>query len=98
MPIYEYRCHGCGEMLEVIQKFSDVPLKECPECRGELAKLVSNTSFVLKGSGWYADGYTSSAKESDSEKPSTVKQKAESGTPKAESGTEKKPETKTAAG
>jgi putative FmdB family regulatory protein len=92
MPIYEYRCHGCGEMLEVIQKFSDVPLRECPECRGKLAKLVSNTSFVLKGSGWYADGYSSSAKESGPEKPSTP------GKPKTESGTEKKPETKTAAG
>lgn len=92
MPIYEYRCSGCGEMLEVIQKFNDASLRECPECRGELVKLVSNTSFVLKGSGWYADGYSSSAKGSSTEKP------VSDGKPGTESGPEKKPETKTAAG
>jgi len=59
MPIYEYGCLKCGKKLEVIQKFSDPPLSVCTECGGALRKLISNTSFVLKGSGWYADGYSS---------------------------------------
>lgn len=58
MPIYEYGCTECGKRIEAFQKISDPPLTECPDCSGELTKLVSNTSFVLKGGGWYADGYT----------------------------------------
>ena len=54
MPIYEYRCEACGEELEKIQKFSDPPLTECPACgKPALKKLVSASSFRLKGSGWY---------------------------------------------
>lgn len=59
MPIYEYRCKGCGKEQEAFQSFSEEPLETCPHCGGLLKKLVSNTSFVLKGSGWYADGYAS---------------------------------------
>lgn len=68
MPIYEYRCDECGHELEVMQKFSDEPLKDCPECGGKVHKLISNTSFVLKGSGWYADGYASTAKKGNGKK------------------------------
>lgn len=57
MPIYEYRCGECGKVLEVIQKFSDDPLETCPECRGRLTKLISKTSFQLKGTGWYVTDY-----------------------------------------
>ena len=57
MPIYEYGCTECGKHIEAFQKVSDDPLSECPECGGELSKLISNSSFVLKGGGWYADGY-----------------------------------------
>ena len=60
MPVYEYKCSSCDEHLEVMQKISDPRLTICPECGGELTKLISNTSFVLKGGGWYADGYSSS--------------------------------------
>jgi len=59
MPIYEYGCDVCEKRIEVMQKFSDPPLVRCESCGGVLRKLVSNTSFVLKGSGWYADGYSS---------------------------------------
>lgn len=59
MPIYEYKCSTCGTHHEVMQKFSDPLLTECPECGGPLRKLISNTSFVLKGSGWYATDYAS---------------------------------------
>ena len=59
MPIYEYGCQKCGHELSKMQKFSDAPLTECPRCGGELRKLISNPSFVLKGGGWYSDGYAS---------------------------------------
>jgi len=58
MPIYEYVCEKCGAQLEVLQKVSDPPLKRCRSCRGKLEKIVSRTSFQLKGSGWYKTDYT----------------------------------------
>jgi len=60
MPIYEYKCTKCNEQFEVIQKFSDEPLKKCKSCGGKLKKLITNTSFVLKGSSWYVTDYPSS--------------------------------------
>ena len=62
MPMYEYRCSCCGHQFEVRQKFSDAPLAECPECGGLVEKLISQTSFALKGSGWYAQGYSKDSK------------------------------------
>jgi len=59
MPIYEYQCSKCNRVTEKLQGFSDPPLKTCPHCRGRVRKLVSNSSFVLKGGGWYRDGYSS---------------------------------------
>lgn len=59
MPIYEYKCEACGKEHEAFQSFSDDPLTVCPHCGGSLRKLISSSSFVLKGSGWYADGYGS---------------------------------------
>ncbi len=54
MPIYEYQCKSCGHEFESIQKISESPLKDCPECvKPELQKLVSAAGFRLKGSGWY---------------------------------------------
>jgi len=70
MPIYEYACQKCGEHLEVMQKMSDKPLTRCPKCRGKLEKMLSQTSFQLKGSGWYATDYarsSSKSSKSDSE-------------------------------
>ena len=57
MPIYEYKCNKCGEIMEEIQKFSDPPLKKCSHCGGKLNKLMSLNTFHLKGSGWYATDY-----------------------------------------
>jgi putative FmdB family regulatory protein len=54
MPIYEYRCDDCGHELEAMQKMSDEPLTDCPECgKPALKKLISATGFRLKGGGWY---------------------------------------------
>ena len=54
MPIYEYRCQQCGFELEKLQRMSDDPLKDCPDCeQPELKRLISAAGFRLKGSGWY---------------------------------------------
>ena len=61
MPMYEYRCAKCNKTTEIIQKFNDPPLGECPECKSnEITKLLSKTSFHLKGTGWYATDYKNS--------------------------------------
>jgi putative FmdB family regulatory protein len=57
MPVYEYECSDCGCKMEAMQKIKDEPLKTCPSCKGKLRRLVSLTSFHLKGSGWYATDY-----------------------------------------
>jgi putative FmdB family regulatory protein len=57
MPLYEYKCANCNQNIEIIQKFSDPPLATCPECGGSVSKVMSRTSFQLKGSGWYASDY-----------------------------------------
>ena len=63
MPIYEYRCASCGAVLEKLQKISDPPLLECPECgKDALVKLVSASSFRLKGSGWYETDFKTGKK------------------------------------
>ncbi len=63
MPIYEYRCGACGHELEVLQKLSEPPLSDCPQCRkSALIKLVSAAGFQLKGSGWYATDFKGSGK------------------------------------
>ena len=57
MPIYEYQCSKCGEIFEAFQKISDAPLTECRFCQGKVEKLISQSSFQLKGSGWYLTDY-----------------------------------------
>ena len=56
MPIYEYRCNNCGQ-FEIVQKITERALKRCPTCQSKVTKLISNTSFQLKGSGWYVTDY-----------------------------------------
>jgi putative FmdB family regulatory protein len=66
MPIYEYRCQQCGHEFEVLQKVSDPAPKKCPKCGNlNLKKMVSNTSFQLKGTGWYVTDF----KDKQSKKP-----------------------------
>lgn len=63
MPIYEYQCTDCGHRLETIQRFSDAPLTDCPQCaHAALKKLVSAPAFRLKGSGWYETDFKSGEK------------------------------------
>lgn len=80
MPVYEYECKDCKKVFEVYQKMSDAPIASCPDCKGEVRKLVSMSSFQLKGGGWYADGYASSGNGSGSHKTSK-ESKGKSSTP-----------------
>ena len=56
MPIYEYQCQKCGT-FEATQRITEKPLGKCPTCKGKVKKLISNTSFQLKGTGWYVTDY-----------------------------------------
>lgn len=90
MPIYEYACSKCGHHLEVNQRIADDPLVTCPACNEDgLERLVSQSSFSLKGSGWYADGYggKSAGKSKPDKSPESKPEK------KAEPKPEKKPAT-----
>ncbi len=70
MPIYEYRCNGCGHEMELMQRMSDDPMKDCPVCKeSKLKKLISAAGFRLKGSGWYETDFKNS-KNSKSSKDS----------------------------
>ena len=74
MPVYEYECTQCGKVEEVIQKFSDKPLTNCRRCGGKLQKLISQSTFHLKGTGWYATDYSSKSQRSSA--PNKAKDKA----------------------
>jgi len=84
MPIYEYECTKCGRTTEAMQRFSDAPLTECNECHGELRKLISMSTFHLKGSGWYTTDYagknqsTCASKSGESTKTEKVEKKSDS--------------------
>jgi len=78
MPIYEYVCEKCGNHLEVMQKVSDEPLKRCTNCRGKLEKIISRTSFQLKGSGWYKSDYSSTGAKPKAKEDKSTDKKAES--------------------
>lgn len=81
MPIYEYVCEKCGNHLEVMQKVTDEPLKRCSNCRGKLEKIISRTSFQLKGSGWYKSDYSSTGPKPKAKKEDAkTEKKAESTT------------------
>ena len=67
MPIYEYQCSKCG-VFEVTQRITEDPLKQCPSCQAKVQKLISNTSFQLKGTGWYVTDY-GRGKGSNGDKP-----------------------------
>lgn len=101
MPIYEYQCQKCGP-FETTQRITDKPLRKCPTCKGKVKKLISNTSFQLKGTGWYVTDYARKGKEggavkgengskssSETKTESKTESKKESKTESAKSGSEK---------
>ena len=77
MPLYEYQCKKCKHKFEKIQKFSDQPVKKCPECGGPVEKLLHAPAVQFKGTGWYVTDYAG-------------KDKSEKSKPEGSSGAEKK--------
>jgi putative FmdB family regulatory protein len=75
MPIYEYKCKKCGKEFEVLQGVTDAPVQTCQSCGGPVNKLMSLSTFHLKGSGWYATDYggkKAPTAEKSEDKPSTA--------------------------
>ncbi len=65
MPTYEYYCKKCDKVFEAFQKISEKPLGKCPSCNGKVKRLLSASGFMLKGGGWYKDGYSSAKKSNE---------------------------------
>ena len=95
MPIYEYRCEHCGD-FEEMQRITDPPLARCPKCKRKVRRLISNTSFQLKGSGWYVTDYARAGGGNGGKKDAGGGDTAASET-KGEKKSETKTETKPAA-
>jgi putative FmdB family regulatory protein len=93
MPIYEYQCQKCGT-FEVSQRITEKPLAKCPTCRSKVKKLISNTSFQLKGTGWYITDYARKGQNgTNGSKSSETKSESGSDSKKSESssGSDKSP-------
>ncbi len=84
MPIYEYLCKKCGE-FEIMQRITEPALERCPTCRSKVNRLISTTSFHLKGTGWYLTDYARKGTSGKDSKPS----KAENASDKADSSASK---------
>lgn len=83
MPTYAYQCKACEHQFETVQKMTDEPLKQCPKCKGEIARILFAPGIVFKGSGFHVNDYPSS------------RSSTSSNTAKSESSTEPKVEPKT---
>ena len=92
MPLYEYQCADCGQLTEVIQKFSDEPLSTCSDCGGPIERLLSAPAIQFKGSGWYVNDYAKKSNGGGS--PPRSKETKES--KESKESTAKKPETSNA--
>lgn len=88
MPLYEYECTKCGKIEEALQKFSDKPLAKCKHCSGKLHKLISHSTFHLKGTGWYVTDYAKRSKSPSTHKKSD-EEKSNKGTEKSEKASKK---------
>lgn len=86
MPIYEYACGACGHRFEEWQKMSDKPVRVCPKCKAKkVEKMISATTFTLKGGGWYSDLYSSSKPGGKDSSSSSSSSDSSSSTAKSES-------------
>ena len=94
MPTYDYGCEACGESWELEQRITEDPIKKCPKCgKMKARRLISGGSFILKGSGWYADLYHkpksgSSTKSESSDSSSSSKSETKSSSSTSKSGTD----------
>jgi len=94
VPLYEYQCKKCQHRFEKIQKFSDAPVKKCPECGGPVEQLLSPPAVQFKGSGWYVTDYARKGASSDSGSSTTSKDGGSKPAEKSEAKTESKTESK----
>ena len=78
MPLYEYECENCGDLFELIQKFSDEPLTVHEKCGGKVHRILSAPALQFKGSGWYVNDYAKSSKASPAESKTDSKPAASS--------------------
>jgi putative FmdB family regulatory protein len=85
MPIYEYNCPRCGT-FETTQRITEAPLKRCPTCKSKVERMLSRTSFILKGSGWYATDYGRSGKSGESTGESSTAKDTAAAKPASDSG------------
>jgi putative FmdB family regulatory protein len=91
MPIYEYHCDKCGD-FETTQRITEKPLSRCPTSKGKVKKLISNTSFQLKGTGWYITDYGRKGKSDNGSSSKSESSKSESkSSSEAKSETKEKP-------
>ena len=93
MPIYEYSCQKCG-VVEVTQRITENPLAKCPKCKSKVKKLISNTSFQLKGTGWYVTDYARKGQNGEAKSDNGSKPASSSSSSSADSKSESKSETK----
>lgn len=92
MPTYEYKCKTCGHQFERVQRFSDDPITECPDCGGVVRRIIHPTGVIFKGSGWYITDSRKSGGDSAAPAPPANGAKAEGAAPKTEGkSTESKP-------
>lgn len=93
MPLYEYQCDKCGNVFEVLQKFSDAPLEVHENCGGKVTRLISAPGLQFKGTGWYITDYARSggASRSGSSDKGGEKSESKSETKSAETKTDSKP-------
>jgi putative FmdB family regulatory protein len=94
MPLYDYRCHKCGETFEVRQKFADELLRVHENCGGELERLISASALQFKGTGWYVTDYAKNGKSPSTSGSNSSDSKSES---KSDSKSETKKDTKSEA-
>ena len=85
MPTYSYRCDACTTEFDKEQRISEDPIRKCPKCgKLKVRRMISSGNFILKGGGWYSDGYGSGKSSSKSESSSSSSSSSDS-TPAAPS-------------
>lgn len=94
MPIYEYECQQCGIRFERLQKFSDLPVTTCPECEGDVKRLIHPVGIVFKGSGWYVTDSRAKSPTTEPVSKKSEKNKNEVSAASSSSSEDKAPEKK----
>ena len=94
MPLYEYKCQKCVSVFEIIQKISDPPLTECPECGGRLKKVLTAPAIQFKGSGFYITDYAKKKKPEKEAKPKRTQKSDKKEEVKEKAGSKKSPSEK----